>query len=159
MKKLFNTLDKIEEYFVAGSLLVMLSIAFANVLSRKIFKASWSFTEEITANLFILASMLGAAIAARRGSHLGLSLVTDMFPKKAQKYLVLITTILSVIFCVVLVKEGFVIMRQEMVTGQLTAALGWPEWIFGSFIPIGGIFLLIRFVQSGIERFKEEEVE
>lgn len=159
MKKIFNALDKIEEYFVAGSLFVMLSIAFANVLSRKIFKASWSFTEEITANLFILASMLGAAIAARRGSHLGLSLVTDLFPKKFQKYLALLTSALSVVFCAVLIKEGFVIMKQEMATGQLTAALGWPEWIFGSFIPIGGIFLLIRFAQSGIEKFMEEEGE
>ncbi len=61
-------LDKFEEYLVAISLFIMTVIAFANVLSRKVFEASWSFTEEITANLFILSSLIGASIAARRGA-------------------------------------------------------------------------------------------
>ena len=156
MKKIF---DNIEEYIVAGSLFTMTAITFVNVLSRKLFKASWSFTEEITANLFILSSMLGAAIAAKRGSHLGLSLITDMFSKKYQKYIALISTLVAMVFCSVLIKEGLVIVRQEMASGQLTPALGWPEWIFGTFIPIGALFILIRFVQFGIRGFKEKEVK
>jgi len=156
LKKL---LDNIEEYIVASSLFIMTAIAFANVLSRKLFQASWSFTEEITANLFILASMLGAAIAAKRGSHLGLSILTDLFPKKYQKFVTLISTVAAVVFCIVLIKEGFVLAMQEKATGQLTPALGWPEWIFGTFVPIGGIFIMIRFIQYGIKAFKEEGVK
>lgn len=156
MKKI---LDNIEEYVVAFSLFIMTSIAFANVLSRKLFQASWSFTEEITANLFILASMLGAAIAAKRGSHLGLSILTDLFPKKHQRFVTLISTAAAIVFCAVLIKEGFVLVMQQKAWGQLTPALGWPEWIFGTFIPIGGIFIMIRFIQFGIKAFKEEEVK
>lgn len=154
-KKLKKIMDNIEEYIVAGSLFTMTAIAFANVLSRKLFKASWSFTEEITTNLFILASMLGAAIAAKRGSHLGLSLLTDLFPKKHQKYVVLISSLAAVVFCIVLITNGFVIVKQEYATGQLTPALGWPEWIFGTFVPVGGIFILIRFIQAGVQAFKQ----
>lgn len=149
-------LDKFEEYLVAISLFIMTIIAFANVLSRKVFHASWSFTEEITANLFILSSLIGASIAARRGNHLGLSVFTDKISKENQKYISLITSIAATIFCLVLIKEGLAVTLVEKANNQRTPALGWPEWIFGSFVPIGGVFMLIRFVQNGINAFKEK---
>lgn len=152
-------LSNIEEYLCGASLLIMLVIAFANVISRKFIGASWSFTEEITANLFILSSMLGAAIAAKRGAHMGLSAVTDLFPQKFQKYVTLFTTIVAIIFCTVLVYQGFGVVAYEMKTGQTSPALGWPEWIFGTFVPVGGLFLLIRFIQAGITAFKENKHE
>ena len=40
----------------------------------------------------------------------------------------------------------------------------WPEWIFGSFVPIGAFFLTLRFIQVLIAEIKtkpesgEEEV-
>lgn len=154
MKKFLNN---IEEYLVASSLFIMLVIAFANVLSRKVFHASWAFTEEITTNLFILSSLLGAAIAAKRGSHLGLSIFTDFIPKKYQKYVHLFTVVCAVIFCGFLLKEGFVVAMNEKAHNQLTPALGWPQWIFGMTIPIGAFFILVRFVQYGILNFRKKE--
>ena len=32
--------------------------------------------------------------------------------------------------------------------------MGWPEWIFGLFVPVGGIFMAIEFIQFGINAFK-----
>src|SRR5690554_2926123 len=152
LKKFFS---HIEEYICAVSLLIMLVITFANVISRKFLGQSWSFAEEITANLFILSSMLGAAIAAKRGAHMGLSALTDLLPKKAQRYVSLITTLAAIVFSIFLLYQGFGVVAYEMKTGQTTPALGWPEWIFGTFVPIGGVFLLIRFVEFGIKAFKE----
>lgn len=152
-------LSRIEEYICAVSLLIMLVIAFANVISRKFLGASWSFTEEITTNLFILSSMLGAAVAAKRGAHMGLSALTDLLPKKYQKYVVLFTTIIAVIFSIVLIYQGFQVVKFEMKMKQTSPALGWPEWIFGTFVPIGGVFLLIRFVEACIKAFREPKKE
>lgn len=152
-------LSRIEEYICAISLLIMLIIAFANVISRKFLGASWSFTEEITTNLFILSSMLGAAVAAKRGAHMGLSVFTDLIPKKYQKFVVLFTTIIAVIFSIVLIYQGFQVVKFEMKMKQTSPALGWPEWIFGTFVPIGGVFLLIRFVEACIRAFKEPKKE
>lgn len=147
-------LDHFEEYILSVSLLGMTVITFANVLARKVFQASWAFTEEITTALFILSSLLGAAVAAKKGAHMGLSVLTDLLPKKLQKYVVLITVIASIIFCGFLIKYGFDMVITEFKTGQTTPALGWPEWIFGITVPIGGIFIAIRFIQSGINAFR-----
>lgn len=154
MKKFLNN---IEEYIAAICLLIMTGIAFANVLSRKFFHQSWSFTDEITTNLFVLSSFLGAAVAAKRGSHLGLSLFTDKIPKKYQKYVSLITVAAAIFFCFFMIKYGFMLAMEEKATGQCTPALGWPEWIYGMFVPIGGVFIMIRFIQFGIKSFRKEE--
>ncbi len=52
-------------------------------------------------------------------------------------------------------------VRNQRILGQVTAGMQWPEWIFGSFVPIGAFFAVIRFLQVLIEEIKrnpEEEV-
>ncbi len=150
-------LGHIEEYISVVGLIIMTSIAFMNVLSRKLLGMSWSFTEEITTNVFILISLLGAAIAAKKSSHLGLTILYDLVPKTVRKYLILFTTLVGIFFSVILLIFGVEMVMSEINSGQLTPALGWPEWIFGSFVPIGAAFILIRVIQAGISNFKAEK--
>jgi C4-dicarboxylate transporter DctQ subunit len=149
-------IDHFEEYILSASLLIMTFITFSNVLARKVFSASWAFTEEIVTALFILSSLLGAAVAAKKGAHMGLSVLTDFLPKKLQKYVAAFTVIAAIVFCGFLIKYGFTMVASEIRMGQTTPALGWPEWIFGMAVPIGGIFILIRFIQFGVNAFKEQ---
>lgn len=156
MRKL---LDHFEEYILSVSLIIMTFITFANVLARKVFSASWAFTEEITTVLFILSSLIGAAVAAKKGAHMGLSVLTDLVPKKLQRYVTLITVLAAMVFCGFLIKYGFDMVQSEIRLGQTTPAMGWPEWIFGLFVPVGGIFMAIEFIQFGINAFKGQEGE
>ncbi len=151
MKKFLNN---IEEYISVIGLIIMLLIAFMNVISRKFLGMSWSFTEEITTNVFILITLLGAAIAMKRGAHLGLTLLQDRLPESFGKFFVLITTLVGIFFSIILFIYGIKMVMLELELEQLTPALGLPEWIFGSFVPIGACFILIRTVQAGISGFK-----
>jgi C4-dicarboxylate transporter DctQ subunit len=56
MKKI---LDQIDIGISELLLIVMTSLAFANVLSRYVIHASISFTDELTSSLFVLFSLLG----------------------------------------------------------------------------------------------------
>jgi TRAP-type C4-dicarboxylate transport system permease small subunit len=75
MKKFLNNF---ENYIMAGGLTVMTFITVINVISRKFLGLSMSFLEEITTAMFILITLLGAAAAAGKGAHLGLSALTDL---------------------------------------------------------------------------------
>ena len=92
---MFKIIDAIEEWFLALSLGFMLLLNFSNVVSRYFLSMSWSFTEEITTNLFVWSCFLGAAAAAKRNSHLGLSLVTDMLSPKFQRWVGILVTGMS----------------------------------------------------------------
>lgn len=150
MKKFINNF---ENYFMAGGLFIMTFITVINVMSRKFLGLSMSFLEEITTAMFILISLLGAAVAAKRGGHLGLSVLTDLIPKKYQKYVALLTWAAAAFFSFFLIKYGIVMVQSEIKMGMKTAALGWPEWVFGIFLPIGGMFIFLRFTLWTISFF------
>lgn len=155
MKRYLKALDFVENTIMVISMIVMLSITFINVIVRKFTTTSFAFTEELVTPLFILLTLVGAAAVARRGGHIGLSALTDLLPKKAQKYIALLTAVISVAFSVLLVYYGYNMVLGEYKQGMMTAALQWPEWIFGAFVPVGGLFLALEFINFGILAFKK----
>lgn len=138
-------------------LTIMTFITVINVISRKFLGLSMSFLEEITTAMFLLTTLLGAAAAAKRGGHLGLSVLTDLLPKKLQKYVVLITWLAAAVFSVLLLKYGIDMVQSEIRMGITTPSLGWPEAIFGSFVPIGAVFILLRFTQWAFNSIKQSK--
>ena len=146
-----------EDKISAALLGIMTIIAFINVVSRYVFKASLSFTDEITTKLFILLSLLGAGIATKNSAHLGLSVLTDFISKRNQKYVKFSGNICGAIFSVILVYYGIAMTIHEYKLGFETPGMQWPEWIFGAFVPIGGAVLLYRFAQVSINALKEKE--
>jgi len=156
MKKFF---DNFENYIMAFGLTVMTFITVINVISRKFLGLSMSFLEELTTSMFILITLLGAAAAAKRGGHLGLSALTDLLPKKYQKYVALITWAVAAFFSILLIQYGIVMVKGEMAMGITTPSLGWPEWWLGMFLPIGGAFIFIRFTQWTINEFNKAKKE
>lgn len=157
MKKLFNHFEEICSCFV---FIAMLSITFMNVVSRYCLKASISFTEEITCALFVLLCMLGTAIAAKCQEHLGLSLVTEVVKESTRRRLAVFGNVLGVIFSVVLFVSGISMVMLEYDLRQISVALQLPEWIYGSFLPFGAFWMIIRFGQASINIMlnrKEEE--
>lgn len=148
-------LDRIEEITAAVCLSVMTVLAFANVVARYVFSASFSFSEEITTYLFVLLSLLGTAIAARRRAHLGLTILTDVVSPKVRKTLHIIGYLFAAAFTGAILYYGILMVISQRQLGQVTANMQWPEWIFGSFVPIGALFATVRFVQVLIEEIRE----
>ena len=156
LKKL---IDSFEQYIMAAGLTIMTFITVANVFSRKVMHLSMSFLEEITTIMFIFISLLGAAVAAKKGSHLGLSVFTDFIPKKYQKYVALITWFVAAFFCYFLVRYGITMVSSEYKSGIKTPSLGWPEWIFGLTLPVGGMFIFLRYTEFTYKMFRAKEVQ
>ena len=148
MKKFFSLL---EDNICAIILLVMMLLTCVNVVARYVLKASMPFVEELTCLGLIILSLTGAAVAAKRGAHLGLTVLTDFFPAKGQKFCTLI------VFGVLILWFGYLMAKQEYVLGQLTSGMQWPEWMFGMFVPISGGVLVIRYIQLFITHLVKKE--
>ena len=107
----------------------------------------------------VIISVGGAATAAKRGAHLGLTLFTDMMPKKAQIVCQIVGNLLGIAFGAVLVYFGFLMAQQEYVLGQKTTGMQWPEWLYGMWIPICGAVLIIRYLQLTAKELKAMKEE
>ena len=101
-KKIMNAVAAVENCILVVSTLLILILTVGNVFSRKVIHRSWSFTEELVVAVFVLITLMAAALACREGELVNLSLVTDRLPKKLKKPSVILSTVLCIIFTAIL---------------------------------------------------------
>ena len=68
-KKIMNGVAFVEKLILVLSTILIVVLTVGNVLSRKILHQSWSFTEELVVAVFVLITLLAAALAARDGGQ------------------------------------------------------------------------------------------
>lgn len=149
---------KFEEAIAAVILLVMLFLAFANVISRYFLHMSISATEELTTNLFGLLTFVGAAIAVKRKKHLGLTIITDHLPLKAVKWLEALAQLIGISLFAVIFVQGAIMARAEYTSGHISAGMQWPQWIFGCVVPLGSLILIGIYILELIKLLRKKEV-
>jgi C4-dicarboxylate transporter DctQ subunit len=110
--------------------------------------------ETLTVNLFVWVVLFGSGIAARNGAHLGLSILTDrsFFLRKLS---IIVGVLASTIFYSLTSWFSLVIMRAQILKGQMSATLNIPEWILMVSMPVGCFLLTLRFIEMGILEFKK----
>lgn len=121
--------------------LVMLSAIFWQVFTRFVIKSPAIWTEEIARYAFIYMAMFGAAVGVKKGSHFGMSLISDKLKDKARevyaKYIVngailLCSLVITVVGWKFTIEYGLI---------RVSPTFLFPmAWVFAS-IPISGVFM------------------
>ena len=144
-KRAMDALAVLERWVMCLILFIEVALTTANVFSRYVIHQSWSFTEEIVVALMVLMSLIGAALCARsRGGLINLTIFTDRLPQKARIILEIIMMLGVIAFGMVMVKYGIDRCITQIATNRRTAALQLPEWYYTSFVPIGGVLMVIH---------------
>lgn len=151
-------IDNFEEIVVIVALTVMTVLTFSNVVTRYVFNFSMNFAEEISTYSFVLLSLFGASIALKRGAHLGFTLLAEHVPQIVARIFEVISAISGVLFSGVIFWYGIQMAMTQFERGQLSLGVQIPEWIYGSFIPFGAFFLLLRFIELLIKAIKGQEI-
>ena len=84
-KKIMNGVAMVEKLILVLATILIVVLTVGNVLSRKLLHQSWSFTEELVVAVFVLITLMAAALAARDGELVNLSLIPDRLSVKGQK--------------------------------------------------------------------------
>lgn len=92
-KKLMDFVALVEKAVLAATMILILVLTVGNVFSRKVIHQSWSFTEELVVAIFVLITLIGAALSAREGGLVGLNLVTERLPKSCKKPVIILITL------------------------------------------------------------------
>ncbi len=154
---MMNALAGLEKLVLEIATVLILILTVGNVFSRKVIHQSWSFTEELVVAVFVLITLLAAALACREGELVNLTILTDRLPAQLRKVFFLLSTILSVAFTAVLFKYGLDKVITQMQNGKRTFVLNWPEWIFWSFVPIGAACMILHFIEFYLDQCGKED--
>ena len=147
-RKIMQIVTWIENIVLAASMVLVLVLTFGNVVARKVFHHSWGFTEEIVVAVFVLISLLAAGVAAKDGGLVNLGLISDNVSYGKQKVLHIISTVICVIYSVILAYEGWGRIQADHTFSPI---LHISKGVFWSFVVIGGISMALHFIQNCIE--------
>ena len=132
----------IDRWIAAILLFVMAAIAFANVLSRYFFHLSFAATEEITINLFVWMTVVGAGIAFERGEQLGMVTLYNILPWKAKRVVIVASALLgALLFLLVDIYTVQAIYDEMTLFCARSAALNIPVWIYYLGVPVLSVFV------------------
>ncbi|MCG8530522.1 MAG: TRAP transporter small permease [Desulfovibrionales bacterium] len=140
-------INRFEEIVASALLFVMVAIAFANVVTRYFITFSFSWTEELTVNLFVWVVLLGTAHAFRKGDHLGVGLFYDKLPKKLRGVCYAIFLLLSIGFFCTLCYLGWTEVLDEIDLEVTTESLAIPVWWYTIATPAFSALIIVRILQ------------
>lgn len=137
LKRLSDELNKWCERAMFALLVLMTLTATAQVVFRFFFTAlSWS--EELSCFLLVFVSLLGAAIAFKRGSHLSITFLSDRLPPAMKKGVAAVVSLLGIGFFGIVAYYGVILMQSE--AEQLTPAMQISmTWIYLMYPIFGGV--------------------
>lgn len=154
--KIMDILAILEKFCLIVTGMGTTILTFINVVVRKFTNFQFAWTEELVVNFFVLMIMCGVALSAREGGLISLSLIYDALSAKGKKIYTAISSIICIVFYIVVIKTGFDKIATQMANGKRTPTLLWPEWVFMIFLPIGCILLVLHTVEYCMNRFSNK---
>lgn len=143
-----SLLNEIEKIICAVIFMAMTVLGFVNVVVRYLSNSSFAATQEILLNGFLLITVFGAAIAARRGEHLAVTLFTDLLPAQARRLAVFLATLLSVVLLLVSAWFCLSLVQNQHESGVVSPGLQIPLWYYSIGVPAGFLLVAVRLIQS-----------
>lgn len=160
MNRIADKLQKITEWVMAGTLAVMVVLVFGNAAGRYLLNSGIAASEEISRLAFVWLTFLGAAVAVRERTHVGVDMLVRLMPGAGKRICLIITNLL-ILYALWLFAKG---SWQQTVIGMNSQApvTGMP---LASFAAAGlvaaiamGVLFAIDLVRVVTGRLSDEEM-
>ena len=105
-----------EKVILVIMLVVMMILAFLQVLLRFVFKSPLPWSEGLLTYLFVWSSFIGAALGMNRMEHFCIDALVDALPKKVQRVIEGFIYLLLVAVSVFIIYKGWgLVLMQKMI--------------------------------------------
>ncbi len=134
----------------AALVLIETVILFAGVVSRYVFNAPLTWSDELASILFLWLAMLGAVVALRRGEHMRLTTFVNLMPPRRRAWVETFCTCIVALFVGLLLWPAYEhFVDQWVVT---TPALEWHDGMRVAAIGVGAVLMLVISLARLLER-------
>ena len=138
---------------VAIIFFIMIVVGVLQILLRYFFNISLSWSNEILIFSFIWITYLSIAIALSKKLHLGVDMITNLFPNSVQLKIKLFSNILIIFFCIIIFISSMPLIRANFY--QFSPSLGIRmSYIYAS-IPIAMLSMAFITFKEIIKNKKE----
>ena len=136
-----RVLAAITEYPAAVLVALETLILFAGVVSRYVFNAPLTWSDELASILFLWLAMLGAVIALRRDEHMRLTTFLGLMSPRRRAWVEALGVVVTIVFALLMLEPSYEhFIDQWVVT---TPALEWRDGVRVAAIGVGCALLLV----------------
>lgn len=130
MQVALGRLFKVVEGVLAILLLGMVLMVFGNVVLRYVFNSGIVISEELSRIFFVWLTFIGAIVAVRDGTHLGMDNVVEKLSRRGKLVCLAASQLLILMCCAILFWGTW---RQHEINATTTAPVTGMSmiWIFG----------------------------
>ena len=148
-----------EKIICAIIFLAMTLLGFANVVVRYASNYSLAASEELLTNGFLLLTIFGAAIAARTGDHLAVTLVYELVPRPIRKLMLIVASGLSVLLLTASAWFTWELLSNQISSGMRSYALQIPAWYYSVGLPFAFALVVLRYIQRALDEWRDLDRE
>ncbi len=145
-------LGNFEVALSAAFLTVTVLVVIINVILRYGFKSGLFWVEEVATVSFIWSVFVGVAAAYRHKMHIGIDLITSLFPERVRELLSIIINLLMVLINGYIVYLSFLFIQANRL--KRTPVLNVPAMYVNAAITVGFGLMTVHAVQFLIAEAK-----
>lgn len=155
LKKVLNKVDNVIEYICMVTLVILVCIVFFQVFTRYILGFTPRWSEETAVILMIWLGFITTAIGVKRGTHLSISAVVDLFPKSVQNIISYIDELAVMFFGIILLIYGRDLTIHTMTSTLPATQL--PAGVLYAALPVAGFMIIIYTIARILEKLTQKQ--
>jgi TRAP-type C4-dicarboxylate transport system permease small subunit len=143
-------------YFSAIAILLATLAIVHQVAIRYIFNRPTIWQIEFAIYLLMAATFIGAAYGLKENSHINIELITGLLPDRLKSRLDLITSVISLIFCLYITWKGAIMWWEAFEGGWHSSSLWSVPLVYPySILPIGMGLTSLQYIVKISEQVKK----
>jgi TRAP-type C4-dicarboxylate transport system permease small subunit len=155
LQRISDILNRITEIVLVIVLTAMAVAVFLQVIFRYVLSLPLFWTEEFARYCLVWASLLGSAVAVKRGQHIAVTILVERLPSPLGRILKIVALMAVAVILTVILWGG--IQLVAITRAQISPALRVPMSIPYLAVPVGAALMLfhtIGFLAETITPFK-----
>jgi TRAP-type C4-dicarboxylate transport system permease small subunit len=153
-----NAISWGERSLVVALLVVMILLAFLQVILRNFFSMGFMWADPLLRHMVLWVGFVGASLATQKDRHINLDIITRFLPKRTTIAIRIAMSLFASTVTAFLAKAGWIFLRSEAASGETLLSFGGmyaPAWWFQVIIPIGFGLLSFRFFLRALEHIAD----
>ncbi len=145
--KIVLWLNRAEDTLLVTCLVVMVVLAFVNIVIRNTIGGGIVWADKLLINLVMWVAMLGGAIASKDKNHITIDIVSTFTPKKYHKYFNVFTNSFAAVVCGLLTYSAYLLVATIEYPDHKEFIPHVESWVPMAVIPFGFALMTFRFAR------------
>ena len=157
--KILSFLGNLDILIAALVLAILVVLTFLGVIWRYVLSAPFTWLEEVQMACMVWIVFAAGGAAFRTGNHVAIEMVVDLMPKKMQKIVEILISVVVVAVIGYLFYQSLGFIQMFIKSGRSTSMLKIPYWLIYGIAPVSFILMIISYFYSVLTGVKSEAKE